>query len=548
LVTTNTSPLKVSVFGDNRSDLEGVTPELVGFKAFNLMRMDSAGLPVPPGFVLHTGLSRVYRERGNRLPAEVTELIREQIRALEAATGLFFGDARRPLLVSVRSGASVSMPGMLDTLLNVGLTDSTVQGLIRRTGNPHLAWDSYRRLVAAYTEIVGGVRGDFESLLQTRLAEDGLHGTELLSTRALHELTAQSLASARSGTGASFPQDPVDQLLGAVEAVFRSWDGERAVAYRKLHGLEHVCGTAVIVQAMVFGNAGGTSGSGVGFTRNPATGADELYFDFAFDAQGEDVVAGRHGPTDPLRLARVMPSLYAELLTMRRALERQFGDMQDFEFTVEDGILYMLQTRPGKRTPLAAVRIAVAMADEGLIEPGTALEWLAGIDPLALRQERLETGSTPAIANALPASPGVAVGPIALDSAAAIAAAAAGTPAILVRAETSTEDIEGFAAAAGILTATGGRTSHAAVVARQMGKVCLVACPALEIDLESRACTIGGQRLAEGAAIALDGNDGGVYAGRITVVNDPSVEDIEAIERLRRQAAAADAAARLSST
>lgn len=523
----------VSLLGGGGSSLDGISPELVGFKAYNLMRMDYAGLPVPPGFVLHTRLCREYFANGYRLSDELVNAVRSHIRLLEESTGLLFGDSRRPLLVSVRSGAPVSMPGMMDTLLDIGLGGSTLEGLIRRTGNPHLAWDSYRRLVAAYTETVEGGRADFDGLMRGHLAAEGLRGPDELDTRTLRDLTRESLIRAREAIGRPFLEDPYGQLLGGIEAVFRSWNSERAVAYRRMYALEDVSGTAVIVQAMVFGNSGGTSGSGVGFTRNPATGADELYFDFAFDAQGEDVVDGRHSLTDPLSLARVMPGLYADLLRIRRTLELEFGDMQDFEFTVENGTLYLLQTRPGKRTPLATVRIALAMAEEGLIQTRTALARIADVDLDSLNADRLDPGGLSPLALAVSASTGVAVGPIALDSVAAKASAMLGDAPILIRAATSTEDIEGLAAAAGVLTATGGRTSHAAVVARQMGKVCLVGCPSLEIDLQTRTCTIGGRRFAEGDPITLDASSGRVYAGRVPVLHGPPLEEIAAIERLQ---------------
>ncbi len=528
----------VSVFGRGRSSLDGITPDVVGFKAYNLMRMDRAGLRVPPGFVLHTELCRQYLADGGKLSSSVVDLIAAEMHALEQGTGLAFGDSRRPLLVSVRSGAPVSMPGMMDTLLDVGLTDGTVQGLIRRTGNPHLAWDSYRRLVATYTEVVHRGRDVLDAAVRARLAAEDVASVDELDTRGLRALTQDSLEQARTLTGHGFPQDPFGQLAGAVEAVFRSWNSERAVAYRGMHGLQDVSGTAVIVQAMVFGNAGGNSGSGVGFTRNPATGADELYFDFAFDAQGEDVVAGRQSLSDPMRLAHLMPEFYAELLRIRRALELEFGDMQDFEFTAEDGDLYMLQTRAGKRTPLAAVRLAAAMTDEGLIDARTALARIAEIDVSTINADRIEAPLTDAVADAITASSGIALGPIALDGAAAQVHAAAGRTPVLVRMSASTEDIEGFAAASGILAASGGRTSHAAVVARQMGKVCLVGCQTLEVDLDARCCTIGGRRFAEGDMLALDGNTGHVFPGTVTVERGPSQSDLEAIERIRALAQA----------
>jgi pyruvate,orthophosphate dikinase len=530
-VSVGTATRDISDFGGGRSAVEDVTPELVGFKAYNLMRMDRAGLLIPPGFVLHTSLCRDFLAGGG-LPRHLEAPLQTHLRRLEDLTGFHLGDPRRPLLVSVRSGAAVSMAGMMDTLLNIGLNQETVRGLVRRTGNPHLAWDSYRRLVTTYAALVDGVHVDFESVTHARLEEEQLGSVDELDSRSMRALANESFTRARAA-GATVPSDPHAQLLGAIGAVFRSWNGERAVAFRRLHGLDETMGTAVIVQAMVFGNAGSRSGAGVGFTRNPSTGADELYFDFAFDAQGEDVVAGRHAPTDPQRLVRAMPDLYADLLRVRRALELEFGDMQDFEFTVEDGQLFMLQTRTGKRTPLAAVRIALAMADEGLIDPRAALALIDQVDLDALSEDELDTAGVTRLASATPASSGVVVGSIALDSDAARAAAAGGAQPILVREAASTDDIEGFAVAGGILTASGGRTCHAAVVARQMAKACLVACPTLEIDLQACTCTIGGHRLAEGATITIDGNDGAVYEGSAKVVHGELHAELAAIERLR---------------
>ncbi len=494
--------------------------EEVGGKAWGLMRMAEAGLPVPPGFVLPTLWCR--RRRAGALDAAALDAaLRQGIGRIEAASGLGFGAARRPLLVSVRSGAAASMPGMMETVLDVGLNAVTVQGLIRATGNPRLAWDSYRRLVAGYAETVAGLDpAPFAALAREAAAAEEVAGPEGLDHRALRALTEALLDRYRDLAGAPFPADPMVQLADAVDAVLGSWDAPKAASYRRLRGLDDAAGTAVTVQAMVFGNAGGASGAGVGFTRDPATGAHELYFDFQFNGQGEDVVAGRQVLRDHERLRRVLPAVWAELGDVAHGLERLFGDAQDFEFTVQAGRLHLLQARAAKRTPWAAAVIAADLVAEGLITPGQALARLQGMDLGAVVRTSFAPPLPAPLAQATVAGIGVACGPIALDPEAACRLAAMGEPPILVRAETSTADIEGMEAAAGILTAAGGRTSHAAVVARQLGKVCLVGCPELEIDLARRLCRIGGTALAEGEALALDGNSGAVYPGRLPVVSE----------------------------
>lgn len=453
---------------------------------------------------------------------------------LEDATGHAFGGNRRPLLVSVRSGAAVSMPGMMETVLDVGLNGGTVEALIRETGNPRLAWDCYRRLVQGYAEVVAGLpNAPFDALLAAALVTAGAESERELDHRDLRALTHAMLALYDELAGHPFPADPAAQLLAASQAVLGSWNAEKAVSYRRLNGIDDAAGTAVTVQTMVFGNAGGASGAGVGFTRDPATGARELYFDFQFDGQGEDVVAGRRALPDHDRLRLALPAVWTRLIDMGGTLERLFGDAQDFEFTVQSGVLYLLQTRRAKRTGWAAVTIAVDMVTEGLLTPKAALARLAGLDLDAVVRTRFTPPVPPTLATALVASLGVASGAVALDPAAVLRLVAAGTPAILVRRDTVTSDIEGMAAADGILTGSGGRISHAAVVARQLGKVCLVACPGLEIDLARRQCRIGGILLDEGDMLALDGNSGAVHAGRLEIVSERPDAALAVIARWR---------------
>ena len=515
--------------GTAASALPGATPESLGGKAFNLLRMEAAGLPVPPAFVLPTAWCGAGAAHDDALAAALAE----GIAAIERETGLGFGAARRPLLVSVRSGAAVSMPGMLETVLDVGLNQASVEGMIRLTGNPRLAWDSYRRLVAGYAEVVHGLPcAPFDALLA-----DALAGAEVATAReldhvALRRLTLAMLARFRELSGAAFPQDPHRQLQQAARAVFRSWGAAKAVAYRRLNGITDAAGTAVTVQTMVFGNAGGSSGAGVGFTRDPGTGARELYFDFVFNGQGEDVVAGRQALPDSERLRHTMPSVFARLDDVGHTLETLFNDVQDFEFTVQAGNLWLLQTRRAKRTPLAALRIAVDMVEAGQITAREGLARLADIDLGRVASTHFADPAAAPLAHARVAGSGVAAGAIALDNAAAERLAAAGDV-ILVRTDMVTEDIVGLSRAAGILTGSGGRTSHAAVVARQLDKVCLVSCPGLSIDLARRRLRIGAAELAEGDALSLDGNDGAVYAGLLQVVTERPARELAVVASWR---------------
>ena len=491
--------------------------DAMGFKAWNLARLAAIGLPVPPAFVLGTPLCARHRADPAAFRPHLRTLLETQIERLEAVCGLEFGSERKPLLVSVRSSAAVSMPGMMDTVLDVGLTDATLRGLLRVTGNPRLAWDSYRRLIQQFAEVVHGAPAEpFQTLLHDAIAQAGVSRAQDLDFRDLSRLCRHYQDAYAQTVGQPFPQDPAQQLLDATAAVFDSWMSPRAVAYRRLQGLDDGLGTAITVQRMVFGNAGGTSGAGVGFTRDPASGENRLYLDFRFNAQGEDVVSGRHAAAENGRMALVLPSVLSRLQSVREILEREFGDVQEFEFTVQDGVLYLLQTRAAKRTDWAALRIAVDQVTAGAWSPATALRRLDGVDLPGIVQTRIEAAGTDReLATGTPASIGVASGVIALDAAAAERFAQTGTECILVRDETRSDDLAGIAAAQGVITAKGSRTAHAAVVARQLGKACLVGCNGLRVDLERRRVVFGTQSLHEGERITVDCGSGRVLAGAV---------------------------------
>lgn len=504
----------------------------VGNKAWNLMLMAQAGLPVPAAFVLPASWCGPARE------TELHQALAKGIAGLEAATGLQFGGMRKPLLVSVRSGAAISMPGMMATVLDVGMNMTTVEALIRLTGNPRLAWDSFRRFVQGYAEIVAGLpTAPFDALVTSAMQTAEAATERELDQRNLKAMTIAMLGCYRTLTGVTFPADPHEQLTAAAEAVFRSWNSATAASYRQLNNISDTAGTAVTVQTMVYGNAGGTSGTGVGFTRNPATGARELYFDFQFNAQGEDVVAGRHKMRDNGRLPLVLPAIWEQLQSTRHTLETLFHDAQDFEFTVQAGVLFLLQTRRAMRTEWAALAIAVDMVAEGLLTPDEGLKRLDGIDLNSIVRTSFTPPLPEALAVAQVASMGVASGVLALDAEAVKRFAVAGSAAILVRWETVTADIEGMALAAGILTGSGGRTSHAAVMARHMGKVCLVACPDMEIDLDGRLCRIGKHVFNEGDFLSLDGNTGAIYPGPLAPVVERPESALVAVEAWRQAAA-----------
>jgi pyruvate,orthophosphate dikinase len=506
--------------------------EEVGNKAWNLMRMTAAGLPVPPAFVLP--IAWCERIRAGADGKDLETALSSGIAALETATGLRFGSPRRPLFVSVRSGAAVSMPGMMETVLNVGLNSESLQGLIGLTGNPRLAWDCYRRLVQSYAEVVQSLpRTPFDEITAQAQSRAGVDLAGELDYRAARQLARDSLRVFQELAGVPFPDDPREQLMRATAAVFRSWDGPKAVAYRRANGIENGNGTAATIQQMVFGNAGGASGTGVAFTRNPATGAPELYLDFEFNAQGEDVVAGRQLAHGEERLRRTLPAVWTQLQQTGRTLEALFRDAQDFEFTLQAGTLYMLQTRAAKRTPWAALCIAVDQVDEALISPEEALARLSHIPLESVVRTRFAATKTEPLTRAQVASIGVAAGVIALDSESANRMTQAGTPVILVRREVATSDISGMMSATGILTGAGGRTSHGAVVARQLSKVCLVGCRDLEIDFNKRSCRIGKETIREGEFLSLDGNDGAVYAGKLEAVTERPERELTRIAAWR---------------
>lgn len=510
--------------------------EMVGSKAHNLMRMARRDLSVPPGFVLGTGLCRAYLDGGVAALAGLDEVLQREMDVLEARTGRGFGDAKWPLLVSVRSGAPVSMPGMMETVLNIGLTDSTLRGLLRLTGNPRLAADCRRRLVQQFAEVVRGAEAKpFEEILAAKLGEEGLQQVEELDSEGLYELAAAFEDKYQALLGAEFPSSPIAQLRASVEAILKSWMSERAQSYRKLNGISDRIGTATIVQQMVFGNAGLSSGSGVGFTRNPSDGTNALYVDYLTNAQGEDVVAGRRNALGMDELERRAPEAHRALLQARGLLEREFGDMQDFEFTVEDGRLYMLQARTGKRTPLAALRIAHAFVEEKIVRPEAALALIEGLDTDAIEAVELTPpqGVEP-VARGVPASAGVAVGAAVFDTARVDEYKRSGKPIVLMREQTETADIQALSQAEAIVTARGARTSHAAVVARQLGKVCLVGCQLLKIDASGRSGSFGTVAIREGDVVTVDGTTGPVFCGEVAVKKAKPKVLLEEIQRWRK--------------
>jgi pyruvate,orthophosphate dikinase len=505
----------------------------LGSKAYGLLRLARLGARVPPAFVLGTTVCRDYYAGGGRLPGDVRAMLETGLARLSEATDRQFGATRRPLLLAVRSGAPVSMPGMMETVLNVGLCDRTLGGFLRSTGNPRLVWDCYRRLVRDFTQVVHGCPPTaLDAVLAKCCREEGVASARELDSACLTQVCTETMRTARAVSGRPFPQSPMDQLEQAVDAVFRSWNSEKTRHYRRLNGIDDALGTAVTVQTMVFGNGGGASGAGVGFTRDPATGEHELYLDFLFNAQGEDVVAGQHGVQDTARLSWQLPLVAQELQRLSGVLEQAFHDMQDFEFTVEEGRLYLLQTRAGKRTPWAAVRIAVDMVHEGLITPAEALARLEGYPLERISRAHLASDvRIEPLARAVPASTGVAQGVLAFESRRAVELAARGQAVILARQDIETADIEGIAAAAGVLTARGGRTSHAAVVARQLGKVCLVGCTELSLDPSGRDCVIAGRHLLEGDAITLDGDAGRIYPGSLPLAQEQPERELAEIRR-----------------
>jgi pyruvate,orthophosphate dikinase len=505
--------------------------ELLGGKGVGLAEMTQLGVPVPAGFTITTDACRAYRSNAKALPDGLGDEIDHHLEALERKTGKRFGDTSDPLLVSVRSGAAVSMPGMMDTILNLGLNDEALQGLAGATGNERFANDSYRRLIQMYGEVVDGIAGHrFEQALTDLKKSRGVSQDVDLAAEDLGELIATYKQIYEEETGEGFPQDPRDQLTRAVEAVFDSWDAPRAVVYRRQYDISDELGTAVNVVQMVFGNKGEESGTGVAFTRDPSTGEPGLYGEFLANAQGEDVVAGTRTPEPLARMQQKLPAAFEQLLETMRRLEEYYQDVQDIEFTVEDNALYLLQTRSAKRTAAAAVKSAVDMVDEGLISREQAV---TRIDPAQLDQllhPMIDpTANWEVAAKGLNASPGAACGKIVLDADTAEQRGSAGESLILVRWETTPDDIHGLIKAAGILTAHGGMTSHAAVVARGMGKPCVAGCDALSIDLDARTITLGTQTLSEGDVLTIDGGTGAVIIGEVPLVAPEVNDDLETI-------------------
>jgi len=520
----------VYYFGDGKAEGTGEMKNLLGGKGAGLAEMTNLKISVPPGFTISTEACIEYYQRKNTYPPGMWEQTLRALKRVERSMGARFGDSTNPLLVSVRSGARASMPGMMDTVLNVGLNEQTARALAAKTGNERFAQDSYRRFVAMYSSIVLGIeREHFEQLLEKKKAAcHAKHDTDL-DAQALHELVVEFKALVKGETGHEFPDDPYEQLKKAINAVFASWYGKRAIEYRRIYGIPDSWGTAVNVVAMVFGNMGDTSGTGVAFTRDPATGEPKFFGECLMNAQGEDVVAGIRTPLPVTALAKTLPKAYRELVRTYRKLERHYRDMLDLEFTIQEGKLYMLQTRIGKRTGIAAVRIATDMVREGLINKEEALR---RISPEQLAQylypifDSAAEGQQTPLGRGLPAGPGAAAGRIALTPDRAVEMKAKGERVILVRQETSPDDIHGMNAAQGFLTARGGMTSHAAVVARQMGKVCVAGCDAVEVD-GTTSVTIGGRRFKEGDFLSINGSNGNVYAGDLPVVESEVIQVVQ---------------------
>ena len=506
--------------------------ETIGAKAANLAHMAALGLPVPPAFVLPVRLCAAIVAGDPQAKQKLFDGLAEGIVFLESATGKQFGSRRSPLLVSVRSGAARSMPGMLDTVLDVGCTSAAVHGLLRMSGHPRFAWDCRRRFLECYAGVVLGLNpAPFVGRLDAMVIAEGVGSAQALDGEAVERLAGQFQQTIDDEDDA-VSDDPMEQLRAAAQAVYRSWTSARARTYRRLEGLEDLAGTAVTVQTMVFGNRGRTSGAGVAFSRDPSTGAAAPVIDVLFDSQGEDVVSGRRTPDTEAAIARSLPAVAPQLRETLTLLEREFRDVQDIEFTIEDGKLWILQTRSAKRTPRAALRFAIDFVKEGMITPAQALRRIDGVDLNTLARKHLRDDSAPA-GRGTGASQGIAVGRAAFDSESAERLAAGGDPIVLVRPDTSTADVAGFAVSAGIVTAVGGRTAHAALVARQMGKPCVVGCAGLTVDAVNRAARLGGHAIKEGDWLSIDGEAGTVHLGRSEVVVERPDAELKEIERWR---------------
>jgi pyruvate,orthophosphate dikinase len=521
----------VYFFGGGKADGDGKMKDVLGGKGAGLAEMTNAGLPVPPGFTIQTEACREYMRSGGA-SKEVDRQMEDALAKLEALQGQKLGAGENPLLVSVRSGAKFSMPGMMDTILNLGLNDKSVESLAKLSNNPRFAADSYRRLIQMFGNVVLEIeKAKFDEVFDHKKKQKKAKLDTDLDAKALQEVIAEYKKVVKKHAKRDFPQDPHEQLVMARDAVFRSWQNDRAKHYRRINNIDDMLGTAVNVQAMVYGNLGDTSGTGVGFTRNPAIGTKEFYGEFLLNAQGEDVVSGVRTPVPILELHKIMPDVYNQLRETTTRLEKHYKDMQDFEFTIQDGKLYMLQTRNGKRTGLAAVRVALQMVEEGLI---TKEEAIFRVEPNQLYDflvPRLDEKSTKVelLATGLPASPGAAVGQIVFTADEAVKMAGHDTekkPVILVRAETTPEDIHGMEVAKGILTSRGGMTSHAAVVTRGMGKCCVAGAEKITVDEKSREMRVKGQTFKEGDWISLDGTTGRVIKGKLNTI-PPKADDPE---------------------
>ncbi len=506
---------------------------LLGGKGANLAEMKRIGLPVPAGFTISTDACKDYFVNDNQLDDQLVADIEASIKALETATGKTFGGGENPLLVSVRSGAVISMPGMMDTILNLGLNDNAVEKVADLTGNPRFAYDSYRRFIQMFSDVVLGIQKyHFERVLDDVKEQNNVTLDTELTAENFKDVIVEYKKIVARESGSEFPTEPREQLYMAIRAVFDSWNNNRAIVYRKLNGIPDDLGTAVNVQSMVFGNMGNTSGTGVAFTRNPSTGEAKLYGEFLINAQGEDVVAGIRTPKDILELASIMPDVYKQFVEVAARLESHYKDMQDIEFTIENGKLYMLQTRNAKRTAKAAVKVAVDMVNEGVIDKDEAI---MRVMPDQLDQLLHPTFDAKALAEAeviasgLPASPGAATGRVYFNADDVVRAKSRGEDAILVRMETSPEDIEGMVSAEGILTARGGMTSHAAVVARGMGKCCVAGCGEIRVDEAAKQFTVQDSVYKQGEYISIDGNSGKVYRGVVPTVASQIDEDFEAL-------------------
>lgn len=516
----------VYFFGEGTKEMKS----LLGGKGANLSEMTNIGFPVPCGFTITTEVCNLFYELGKKYPEGMDDQIEENLKKMEEKMGMRFGDEKDPLLVSVRSGAAISMPGMMDTVLNLGLNDKTIKALIDKTKNERFALDSYRRFIQMFGDVVMGVEHDkFEGALQAKKDKKNVKFDTELTAEDLKELIEDYKKIIREAKGRSFPQDPKEQLRMSIDAVFGSWNNKRAISYRNLHDIPHNIGTAVNVQAMVFGNMGNNSGTGVAFTRDPATGENKFYGEYLMNAQGEDVVAGIRTPKHISKLEKEMPENYRQLMNIRKKLEDHYRDTQDIEFTIQEGKLYMLQTRTGKRTAAAALKIAVDMVDQGYIDKRTAV---TRVEPQMLDQllhKQLDPKakqSAEMIAKGLPASPGAALGKVVFDADTAVEEAKNGNV-ILVRTETSPEDIQGMAAAQGILTARGGMTSHAAVVARGMGKCCVAGAEDIKVFESKQYFKVSGKQINKNDWVTLDGSTGEVFVGKIPVVDPILGEDFK---------------------